>query len=532
MIRRRMRAVVVVSEPIAEAGIDALSEVADVVSAVGAGRGELKTLLSNADALVVRSATQVDEDLIADAPKLKVVGRAGVGVDNIDLDAATRAGILVVNAPLANIVSAAEHAMALLLAQARNVAAADATLRGGTWDRKAYVGVELHGKTLGVLGLGKIGTLVSQRASSFGMRIVAFDPYVTAQRARQLGVELVTNPDELYALADFITVHLPKTKETEGLLGRDAFTKMRDGVRIVNASRGGIVDESALAEAIASGKVGGAALDVFASEPLVDSPLFALPRVVLTPHLGASTAEAQVRAGTDVAEAVAAALRGELVMSAVNVDLGREVAEEIQPYLPLVEHLGRVLVALGGGAPALSRLSVSGRIAAFESKALRLSALKGILSGSSDQPISYVNAETRASERGISVDVETHERAVEFQSTVRLTGSISGREITVAGTVGRRGPTLTEVRGLEIELPAHQHLVLIRNADVPGVIGRVGTYIGALGVNIDDMVVGRSKETGAPAMMGLGLDRGLTDDEVAGLRVVEGVTGAEYVGLD
>ena len=526
-----MRPVVVVAEQIAEAGVAALAEVAEVIDAVGATRDELRSHMTKAHGLVVRSATTVDEDLLSAAPNLLVVGRAGVGVDNIDLGAATAHGVLVVNAPHANIVSAAEHAMALLLAQARNVAAADASMRRGAWDRKTLVGVELQGKVLGVMGLGKIGTLVSQRASAFGMRIVAFDPYVTPQRARQLGVDLAETPGDLFSVADFITVHLPKTPETTGLIDADAFATMKDGVRIVNASRGGIIDEAALAEAIESGKVGGAGLDVYATEPPEGSPLLDLPAAVLTPHLGASTEEAQIRAGTDVADAVAAALRGELVMSAVNVDLGREVADDIQPYLPLVEHLGRVLVALGIGVPDSASLEVCGRIAAFEARPLQLAALKGILTGSSDTPISYVNASTVAAERGILVAVETDENAGEYVSTVRLSGVVGDRNVSVAGTVGRRGPTLIEVRGLEIELPIHNHLLLIRNDDVPGVIGRVGSYIGDIGVNIDDMVVGRSVDTGEPAMMGIGINRGMTEDEVAGVRDLEGVTGAEYVGL-
>ncbi len=527
-----MRPVVVVAEQIAEAGLDALEAVADVRVGVGLGREELRGLLADADGLVVRSGTQVDHDLLGAAPRLRVVGRAGVGVDNIDLEAATAAGVLVVNAPQANIVSAAEHTMALLLAQARHIPAADASMRAGRWDRKVYVGVELTGKTLGVLGLGRIGTLVSQRASAFGMRIVAYDPYVTAQRARQLGVELVETPNELFAASDFITVHLPRTTETEGLVGADAFAKMKDGVRIVNASRGGIVDETALVDAIQTGKVGGAAIDVFAEEPPSGSLLLSLPEVVLTPHLGASTVEAQQRAGANVAEAVAAALRGELVMSAVNVDLGPEVADDVQPYLPLVEHLGRVLVALGGGAPHETTLTAGGRLAAFDTKALHLAALKGILAGIREEAISYVNAAAVAAEHGIIVTGQTDEEAAEYVSTVRLSGTAGGKEISVAGTVGRRGPTLIEVRGLKIELPAHQHLLLIRNVDVPGVIGRIGTYIGDLGVNIQDMVVGRSEVTGEAAMMGIGINRRMTPDEVAGLRALDGVTGAEYVGLE
>lgn len=527
-----MRPVIVVAEEIAEAGVAALASAGEVVDAVGADRAELAELLTDAAALVVRSATDVDAELIAAGPGLRVVGRAGVGVDNIDLEAATAAGVLVVNAPMANIVSAAEHAFALLMAQARNIPAADAALRRGTWDRKSHVGVELHGKTLGVLGLGKIGTLIAHRAAAFGMAVVAYDPYVTERRAKTIGVDLVQTTDELFSLSDFITVHLPKTAETTGLLDRAAFATMRPGVRIVNASRGGIIDEAALAEAIESGTVAGAALDVFSIEPLTESPLFRLPQVVVTPHLGASTAEAQARAGTDVAFAVAAALRGELVMSAVNVDFGRGIDGPVAEYVPLAEHLGRVLSALAGGVPASVRMSADGEIAGTDTTALRLAAMKGLLTGGSDEPITYVNASTVATARGLVVDVAAGDAAGEYVSTLRLTGDVEDGEMSVAGTVGRRGPMLIDVRGLEIELPAHHHLLLIRNVDVPGVIGRVATFIGELGINIADMVVGHSAETGQPAMMGLGLSRGMSDDEVAGLRALEGVTGAEYVGLD
>ena len=344
-----MKPKVVVAEKIAEAGLQSLAASCDVV-VVDTGRDALLAALADAQGLIVRSATKVDAELLAAAPALKVVGRAGIGVDNIDVAAATEAGVLVVNAPQANVISAAEHTVALMLAQARRVAEADASVRQGAWERKQLQGVELHGKVLGVIGLGRIGTLVAQRASAFGMVIVAHDPYVGPDRARRLGVELV-ELDDLFSRADVITIHLPLTRETENLIDAAALARMRDGVRIVNTSRGGIIDEVALADAVRSGKVAGAALDVFAEEPLGESPLRDLSRVVLTPHLGASTHEAQDKAGTAVAEAVVQALAGELVLSAVNVDMGRDVSDELKPFLPVAQSLGEIFVAVAHGLP-------------------------------------------------------------------------------------------------------------------------------------------------------------------------------------
>ena len=377
-----MRPRVVVAEPIAPAGIEALAVHCEVVDCVGSDRDALTEWLADAQALIVRSATQVDSDMIGSAPHLKVIGRAGIGVDNIDVEAATAAGVVVVNAPQANIISAAEHTVALLLAQARNLPRADAVLRSGVWDRKSFQGVELHGRTLGVVGLGRIGSLVARRAQAFGMRVIAHDPYVGVDRARRLEVEMTDSLDQLYAEADFITLHLPLTAETLGMINAATIAKMRPGVRIVNASRGGIINEAELADAVRSGRVAGAALDVFATEPTTESPLFELPQVVVTPHLGASTREAQDKAGVDVAEAVAAALRGELVLSAVNVDLGTDVTDEVRRFLPLAEHLGRVFVGMARGLPDRLTVRIEGRLAEYPVRPLRLAALKGALSAS------------------------------------------------------------------------------------------------------------------------------------------------------
>jgi D-3-phosphoglycerate dehydrogenase len=526
-----MRPKVVIAETIAQIGINALAEYCDIDDASGAERQELLHRLAGADGLIVRSATAVDAELIEAAPRLRVVGRAGVGVDNIDLQAATAAGILVVNAPQANIISAAEHTMALLLAQARNVAPADASMRAGRWDRKKYQGIELHGKTLGVIGLGRIGSLVAQRAISFGMRLIAFDPYVSSERARRLGVEVAANLDELLEQADFITVHLPRNRETRSLIGRDNIAKMKNGVRIVNVSRGGIVDEAALVEAIRSGKVAGAALDVYDEEPLADSALREVPEIVLTPHLGASTVEAQDKAGSDVADAVGAALRGELVLSAVNVDLGRDVADETREFLGVAEHLGAIFCRVAQGLPDQLVVRAEGRIADYPIRPLRLSALKGAFNMISSAPVSFVNVEALADQNRLVVEQEASAESDEYVSLLRLSGEVGGRKVSVAGTIGRKGPHLVSIFGHEVELLMSKHMLLVRNADVPGVIGRVGTYLGKIGINIANMAVGQSPETGNAAMMGLSLDRALSEDQMVLFRALDGVEEAQQIEL-
>jgi D-3-phosphoglycerate dehydrogenase / 2-oxoglutarate reductase len=525
-----MQPKVVIAEKIAESGIETLRESCDVLVAVGADRAELMSELRDAEGLVVRSATQVDAELLAAAPALRVIGRAGIGVDNIDIPAATEAGIVVVNAPQANIISAAEHALALLLSQARNIPRADGTLRSGVWDRSSFQGVELHGKTLGVVGLGRIGTLVAQRALAFGMHLIAYDPYVSEDRARRLGVEMV-DLDTLLARADFITIHLPMTPDTVGLLGKEALAKVKPGVRIINAARGGILDEDALAEAIREGRVAGAALDVFAVEPPSDSPLLQMEQVVVTPHLGASTAEAQDKAGTDVAEAVAAALRGELVLSAVNVDLGSSVPEDVASYLPVAEQLGQVFTSLAGGLPDRMTVRVAGRVGSGEVRPISLAVMKGALSAVTSRPVTYVNAPALAAQHGIAVDQETSDTAEDYQSVIGVRGTVAGREVSVSATRTRKGPTLVEIMGHDVELPVSERMLIVRNADIPGVIGRLGSFLGTLGVNIANMVVGRAPGTGDAAMMGLNLDDPLTEGQLAELRRLEGIEEARYVSL-
>ena len=524
-----MKPTVVIAEQIAPAGIERLAQTCHVIDAIGAPREQLMGHLANAEALVVRSATEVDADMIAAGPHLKVIGRAGIGVDNIDLNAATTAGVMVVNAPTANIVSAAEHTLALLLSQARNVPAADSKLRSGVWDRQGFKGVELHGKVLGVLGLGRIGTLVSERAKAFGMTVMAFDPYVNEEVARRIGVELVSELHELLGAADFLTIHLPKTRETSGLIGKEALANVKPGIRIVNASRGGIVDEHALAEAVRAGVVAGAGLDVYETEPLTESPLFELPEVVLTPHLGASTAEAQDKAGTDVANSVVAALRGDLVPSAVNVDIGRDVPEEVRVFLPMVEGLARVFVSLAKRLPEHFTVAAEGRIGEHPTRALKLAALRGALSMVSGEPVTYVNAEPMAERHGVRVTESATAESPDWLSVVRLIGESEDELVTVSGTMARKGAMIVELQGNDVELPLSPNMLLIRNDDKPGTIGRVGMFLGDRQVNIANMVVGRSRETGQPAMMGIDIDQPLTDDDINALRQLDGVITARFV---
>lgn len=525
-----MTAKVVVAETIADAGVAALREQFEVDVAIGLDHDELADRLADADALIVRSTTTVDRALIEAAPRLKVIGRAGIGVDNIDLGAATERGVLVVNAPHANTISAAEHAMALLLSQARNIPRAHSSLTGGAWDRKNFQGIELHGKAIGIIGLGKIGTLVAQRCLAFGMRVLAYDPFVGPDRARQLGVELMELED-LLPQADFISIHLPKTKETENLIGGDNLLKVKPGVRIVNTSRGGIVNESDLAAAIEDGRVGGAGLDVFETEPMTESPLFGLAQVVVTPHLGASTAEAQDKAGTDVAVAVAAALRGDLVLSAVNVDLGRDVAEEVRRYLPVAEQLGRAFVGLARGLGDQIVVRAEGRIAQFGLRPLKLAVLKGLMEAVSTEPVSYVNAPSLAEERGIALDLESTEQSVEYVSEVKISGEVGGRQVSLSGSLGRKGPMMVEIMGSDVELPFSDRMLIVRNEDVPGVIGRMASYLGDEGVNIANMVVGRSRVTGEASLMGLNIDHPLSEDQVEAIRALPGIEEASYVEL-
>jgi len=523
---------VLVTEEIADAGLDMLRERFEVDVALGLDAADVAKRIADADALIIRSATQVDAALLAAAPKLKVVGRAGIGVDNVDVEAATQRGVLVVNAPQSNTISAAEHTMALLLAEARSVAAADASLREGRWDRKKFQGVELYGKTLGILGLGRIGSLVAERAAAFGMRLVAYDPFVTEERARQLGVELVATPEDVFTRCDFLTIHLPRTPETEGLVNAESIAAMRDGVRILNVARGGIVDEAALADAIRSGKVGGAGVDVYAEEPCTDSPLFEVPEAVVTPHLGASTVEAQDRAGMTIAEQVVAALSGEFVPHAVNVDVGRGVSDLVAAHLPVAEGLGAFFAAYAGGTGSRIDITIEGALAEHDTKVLVLSVLKGIFGPITEEPVTFVNAPLLAAERGLEVRETTSTRATEFVNLVTVSGTVGGRTYTVAGTLGgiRREARIVRIDDYEIDLPPTHFMAVISNDDSPGVIGHVGTALGDAGVNIANMAVGRHMDE-PYALMGINLDQKPAAPVEATLRTLPGILDARFLDL-
>jgi D-3-phosphoglycerate dehydrogenase len=525
------RPIVLVAEELSPAGIALLEASFDVRYTDGSDRGQLLPALASADAVIVRSATDIDAEAIARAPRLQVVARAGVGLDNIDIEAATKAGVMVVNAPTSNIVSAAEHAVALLLALARHVPQAMASLRGGGWQRAAFTGVELQGKVAGILGLGKVGVLVAERLAAFGMTVVAYDPYVAAARASELGVRLASL-DELLAQADFISVHLPRNAETTGLIGDRELHLVRPQARIINAARGGIIDEAALARALRDGRVAGAALDVFAREPCTDSPLFAFDNVVVTPHLGASTAEAQEKAGTDVARSVRLALAGEFVPDAVNVQ-GGAVAEEIRPGLPLAEQLGRIFTALAAGVAARVEVEVQGDIAALDVRVLQLAAMKGIFLDSVAEQVTYVNAPVIARERGVAVSLTTTPDCPDWRNLIRLRGTLpDGQVVSVSGTLTglRQAAKIVEINGFAAELAPADHMMFLHYTDRPGVVGVVGQILGDRQINIAGMQVCRDAR-GGEALIALTVDSAvpaLARDEIV---AAIGATVARVVDL-
>jgi D-3-phosphoglycerate dehydrogenase len=488
---------VLVKEQIADSGVDLLRERFDVDLGLDWTDEQLAERIGRYHGILIRSATQITAELIARAECLKVIGRAGIGVDNVDVEAATKRGIIVANAPQSNIVAAAEHTVALMLALARNIPQAHASLTGGRWERSRFGGVEIYEKTLGVLGFGRIGQLVAARARGFGMRVVAFDPFVSSERFRELGVEKADSSADLYAEADFITIHLPKTPETRGWLDAEAFAQMKDGVRVINCARGELMVDEALKDALDSGKVAGAALDVFPSEPITDYPLFeGYPNVVVTPHLGASTSEAQDRAGVQTAEQVVAALTGGVVSTAVNIPaVSAEDMEVLGPFLPLCRRLGHLAMALAE-ASSVERVEVEylGRVAERDTRLLTVAVLNGLLAGHTEEDVNLVNAPALAEERGIAVSERKETAARDFTDLVRITVDSGGERGRVVGTtLGRmHRPHLLEAWGQRFNLQLDdQHLALFRYCDMPGMIGRVGSAFGARGVNISSAAVGR-----------------------------------------
>ncbi len=492
---------ILVTEEIAEGGLDRLRAAGHEV-VVELDLSRLLEAVKGAHALIIRSATQVTAEVLEVGSDLVVVGRAGIGLDNVDVESATRRGVMVVNAPQSNIVSAAEHTMALLLSQARNVPQAHAALIAGRWERARWEGVELADKTLAIIGLGRIGKLVADRAKAFGMRLVAYDPFVSADRARQMGVELLAL-DQAVAEADFLTVHLPRTKETTGLINRDLLLKAKPSLRVINVARGGIVDEQALADCVRDGIIAGAAVDVFVTEPTTSSPLFELESIVVTPHLGASTREAQDKAGDTIADMVLLALSGDFVPFAVNVDAA-EANETLRPFLPLAERLGRLFSSLTAGsmqagAPPVIEVCTEGDIAGYDTRILGLAVLKGFFSVIADEQVTFVNAPQLAKQAGIEVRDVNCATSADFVNLLTLRGmghSISGT------LVGRRSEQrIVMIDDHHFDVPPAEHMLMVKNDDRPGVIGTVGTLLGNAGVNIDDMDVGRASQPGTAVML-------------------------------
>jgi D-3-phosphoglycerate dehydrogenase len=507
---------VLITEQLSEAGLELLRTDFRVdvrPELVAAGLAEA---IAGYDALIIRSATRVTPEVLEAADSLKVVARAGIGLDNVDVEAATRHGVMVVNAPQSNVISAAEHAMALLLAQARNIPQADAALKAGAWERTRWQGVELAGKTIGVIGLGRVGALVATRAAAFGMRVIAYDPYVSGDRAKEMGVDVMPTLDSVLVQADFVSIHLPRTADTERLIGDHELTMMKSGARLINTSRGGIVDEEGLAKAIESGHLGGAALDVFSEEPTVDSPLFAQDSVVVTPHLGASTVEAQDKAGTTVAEMVRLALRGDFVPYAVNISAGADVSEIVRPFLQLAERLGSLLAGLAESGVRAVECAYLGRIAEADTRVLTLAILKGILGGVVHEPVTFVNAPMLARERGIGLSEMRSTVSQDFVNLISLRAETDDGPVTVAGTVvgKRNNERVMQVYDFDVEIAPAEHMVFFTYLDVPGVIGTVGTILGEHGVNIATMEVGRKSE-GGEALMGLTVDAPIPPEVLA-----------------
>ncbi|MDQ4039279.1 MAG: phosphoglycerate dehydrogenase [Actinomycetota bacterium] len=502
---------VLIADRLAPRVVELLEADFEIAHVDGTDRGALLPALARASAVLVRSATTIDAHALAAAPRLKVIARAGIGLDNIDVAAATARGVLVVNAPLSNIWSAAEHAVALLLATARQIPAADASLRAGNWKRSSFNGVEIADKTIGVVGLGRIGLLFAARMKAFEARVIACDPYIQPGRATQLGVHLVSL-DELLRESDFISIHLPKTPETVGLIGAKELAATKPGAILVNAARGGLVDEQALVDSLQAGHLGGAGIDVYDTEPCTDSPLFALSNVVVTPHLGASTVEAQDKAGVAVARSVRLALQGDFVPDAVNVQVGGVVAEDVRPGLSLAEKLGRIFTALAGGIALRLSVEVRGDIVEHDVSVLQLAALKGIFTDVVEEQVTFVNAPLLARDRGLAVDLVTDPISEDYRNVTTLRGVLAdGREISVSGTV--TGPRLveklTEVVGFEVDLRPEGYLLFFRYHDRPGVVGTMGALLGDAEINIAGAQVSRA-DAGGEALMVI-----TTDSEVA-----------------
>ncbi len=499
---------VLVAEKIAPSGIEMLKAQFEVEVKTDLTPEQLVAEIPTYDALIVRSATKATREVIEAGVNLKIIGRAGVGVDNVDVAAATERGIIVCNAPTSNIVSAAEHTVALMLASARKIPQANASMKQGKWERSKFTGAELYEKTLAIIGLGRIGSLVAERARGFGMKLVGFDPYTSAERANAMGVELHDTIEEILPLADYITVHLPKTKETIGMFGAEQLATMKDGVRLINTARGGIYQMDALADALRSGKVASAAVDVFEVEPCTDSPLIEFENAILTPHLGASTEEAQDRAGEQIAEFVADGLLGKMVPTAVNIaPVPPDVYEKVGPYLPLAENLGKMLAQMArGGVDALDILFVGG-LADVDTRILKTAVLKGMLTVVSAESINFVNADYYAEQRGIRVTESRQSETHDYVSMIYIRAQTPSGPLEAGATLAgkKNEPRLVSLYGYDLDMPPSTFMSFFIYEDKPGMIGKVGTILGAHDINIGQMQVGRQTK-GGNALMGVNVD--------------------------
>ncbi len=524
---------ILITEALAESGVELLKKEFDVDVVLGLSPEELLEKIGSYDGLIIRSATKVTAEVIERAQNLKAIGRAGIGVDNIDIEAATKRGILVANAPESNTIAAGEHTLGLMLAAARHIPAADTTLRAGEWKRSAFKGVEVAGKTLGLVGLGHVGSIVARGAVGMRMNVLAYDPYVSEDRMRAMNVTRAESVDEVLEASDFISLHVPRTPETTGMINEDALERMKPSAYLINVARGGIVDETDLYNALKEGRIAGAAIDVFREEPTTNSPLFALPNVVVTPHLGASTVEAQDRAGVIAAEQVASALRGEVPMNAINapVPVG-EGAEFVAHFSELCEILGRLLYQLTDKPGNVLRIEYQGEIAGYDTRLLDVSAQRGLLAGMVHEPLNFVNTPALARERGLKVETSHVRESTDYTSLVTLSLPGEGGESLVSGTLlgPRMQPRIIEALSFIVDLVPQKHTLFIRNEDMPGMIGKIGTVLGEHGINIGNMAVGRGA-AGSRAAMAITIDEPVPEQVLKDLLEIPGFTDARTVSL-
>jgi len=524
---------VLIPEKLADPGIELLKRDFDVDVLLDLSAEDLLEKIGEYDGLIIRSATQVTAGVIARAENLKAIGRAGIGVDNIDIEAATKRGVIVANAPESNTVAAAEHTLGLMLAAARRIPAADASLKGGEWKRSAFKGVEVREKTLGLIGLGHVGAIVARGAIGMGMKVLAYDPYVSEDRMRSMNVGRAETTDEVFENADFVSLHVPRTPQTIGLVNEESLGKMKPTAYLINVARGGIVDETALYEALKGGVIGGAALDVFAEEPTTESPIFSLPNVVVTPHLGASTAEAQDRAGITAAEQVAAALKGKVPMHAINapVPVG-EGAEFVAQFSGLCEVLGSLLYQLTDRPGDTLKIEYRGEVAGFDARLLDVSAQKGLLAPMVHEPLNFVNTPILAKDRGLRLETSRVSENADYTSLVVLRLAGEGGENIVSGTLSgpKMQPRLVEAMGFDFDVVPEKHMLFIRNEDQPGMIGKVGSILGDHGINIGNMAVGRG-EPGSRAAMAVTVDEPVPKEVLKTFMETPGFNEARAVTL-